>query len=764
LGSAGAAATAHPAGHSAHGRKWLVLVAMVFGLFMPMLDNLVVNVALPTIQRKLGTGVSGLQWIIDAYTLTFASFMLTGGSLGDLYGRKKFFMGGLVLFTLGSLACGLSQSTDQLVAFRSVQGLGAALLLPGSLSIITATFQGKERGTAIGIWAAMSGLAVAVGPLVGGYLVEHFSWHSIFFINIPVGIFGLLLTAIVVRESRDAASSRRVDLPGLITGTAGLFFLVYALIEGNAKGWSDQLILGAFGLAAVLLIVFLIIESKRTYPMLPLSFFRNSTFAAANVVAASVFFALFGTTFFLALYLQNIRGFTPFQTGLRLLPFTACILIISPISGKLSDRHGSRVLMTIGTALAAGGMALLLRTEVHSSYQTVILPAFIVLGSGMALTMAPMTAAVMGSVDPRRAGVASAATNTTRELGGVLGIALLGAVVTASFKTRFLANLMDAGLPGPVAHTIVDRASSAAAAGGGSAATFKSQAPPGTPAAVINQVAGAAQHAFVNAIHRGMLIAIGFILLASLCSALFVRSHVRRTELAKAPDDASGSEASEPVPEEPPSDAHLQSPAGYAVAAVDDMINQLGPGGVPETAPHASAVPRDPTDKLKQVLSDLPFRAGVGTVGSNLEEVAGAALAYYRNGYAGIGPEPASLNGGPGAGGSLEVAGRQGDLTDWVAGPSNRNAIWTIRGYLTLEQRFGRVSSWAAPEAGAVMLMGAVVSRALGAGTEGRKAAKSDDQGDPQFVKDAVRIMLDGMGDVDAGASGPSLAAGRRLL
>src|SRR6266540_235041 len=275
-------------------RRWWVLVAMVFGLFMPMLDNLVVNVALPTIQRDLGSGVSGLQWIIDGYTLTFASFMLTGGALGDLYGRKRFFLAGLGVFVLGSLACGLSQDLGQLIVFRAVQGLGAAMLLPGTLSIITATFTGKERGAAIGIWAAMSGLAIALGPLIGGWLVEHVSWQSIFFVNVPIGFVGATLAWIVVRESRDQSRSRRLDPPGLITGTSGLFFLVYALIEGNDRGWTDGVILGSFALSAVLLVTFFVIESRREYPMLPLSFFRIPTFAAANVVAASVFFALFG--------------------------------------------------------------------------------------------------------------------------------------------------------------------------------------------------------------------------------------------------------------------------------------------------------------------------------------------------------------------------------------------------------------------------------------------------------------------------------------
>jgi len=493
-------------------RRWWVLAAMVFGLLMPMLDNLVVNVALPTIQRDLAASVSSLQWIIDAYTLTFAAFMLTGGALGDLYGRKRFFMAGLVVFTVGSLACGLSGSTGQLVGFRALQGLGAAMLLPGSLSIITATFHGRERGAAIGIWAAFSGLAIAIGPIVGGLLVEHVSWQSIFFINLPVGVAGLILTSLVVRDSRDASRSRRIDPPGLVTGTAGIFFLVYGLIEGNARGWGDIVIVGSFAVSALLLVAFVRIESRRPSPMLPLSFFRNPTFAASNVVAAAVFFAMFGVTFFLTLYMQNVQGYSPVGAGLRLLPFTVLILFVSPVSGRLSDRYGSRWFMAGGTLTAAIGMALLLRTDVASSYFTVILPAFIFLGTGMAATMAPMTSAVMSSVETRHAGVASAATNTSRELGGVFGIALLGAIVTSSFRHGLVSRLVAGGIPAARAATL------AAAAGGRSAA---GAAPPGG-----GPVVAAVHLSFVHAIHIAMIVGVAFMLLASVVSAIFVRSHV----------------------------------------------------------------------------------------------------------------------------------------------------------------------------------------------------------------------------------------------
>jgi len=342
------------------GRLWLVLVAMVFGLFMPMLDHLVVNVALPTIQRQLGAGISGLQWIVGAYTLTFAAFMLTGGTLGDRYGRKRFFLAGLALFTLASALAGVSASTGQLVAARALQGVGAALLLPGSLSILSATFPAGKRGLAIGVWGAISGLAIAVGPVVGGYLVEHVSWRSVFFINVPVGVAGLILAAAVVPESRDEAGHRRVDPPGLIAGTLAVSALTYALIEGNARGWTDGRILSAFAIAAVAAIAFVAIEARRESPMLPAGLLRNRTFAGANIVGALMFFGMIGTIFFLTLYLQDVLGYSPAQAGLRLLPLSGMILVFAPVAGKLSDRVGSRGFMTAGPALTAAGLGLLL--------------------------------------------------------------------------------------------------------------------------------------------------------------------------------------------------------------------------------------------------------------------------------------------------------------------------------------------------------------------------------------------------------------------
>lgn len=782
--------------------KWLVLVAMVFGLFMPMLDNLVVNVALPTIQRELAAKVSDLQWIIDAYTLTFASFMLIGGSLGDLFGRKRFFIAGLVVFTLGSLACGLAGSTEQLIAFRALQGLGAALLLPGSLSILTATFQGGERGTAIGIWAAMSGLAVAVGPLVGGYIVEHYSWETIFFINIPVGTVGLVLTAIVVRETRDTTRARRLDVPGLITGTAGLFLLVYALIEGGSEGWDSDLILGAFGGSALLLITFIVIELKSGSPMLPLHFFRNPTFAASNVVAASVFFALFGTNFFMALYLQNVRGFSPLETGVRLMPLTGAILLIAPVAGRLSDRHGSRWLMTLGCLYAAGGMALLLRIEPSSSYESVILPAFLALGAGLALTMPSMTAAVMGSVEPRHAGVASATTNTSRELGGVLGIALLGALVTSAFRDRLLENLTAAGIEGTAARSIVGRASDNAAAGGGTLEAFRQQAPAGTPETVIARVVTAAQNSFVEAIHSGLLVAVGFMLLAALVAAIFVRSHVRRgqaEELAvyeheeddvrkvkRNPQAVRGQpqidprteqvlreafEPSLPSDPEPMPSAEWAPDAPLKPARLDR--SERRPAGVNpvrsgDTHYHQDTVEVpagerwDPGEDLP--VDDLPVDTGPG----DPEPWANPSAGSYNQlrmlmidlplkaGTGGVDRNLQELALATLSYYQYGLSQPEGDVLPVGvtngAQSSTQEDIAILAGYLDLEKRFGRVDNSLNTEKAASQLMAAIAGQALrlGAGGAGSNV---------EFVREAVGACLENRRVQPAGPAEPAGAA-----
>ena len=334
--------------------KVIVLLTMCFALAMAMLDNTVVNVALPTISRELGAGVSELQWIVDGYVLVFASLLLTGGIVGDRYGRKKTFLAGLVVFTVASLACGLSQDTTQLILARALQGLGAALLLPGTLSIITVTFPPHERARAIGLWAGMSALALALGPTVGGLMVERLGWESVFFLNVPIGIVAFLVATRTVRESV-SEQQRSLDLPGLALGTSALFLVTYGLIESNEMGWTDPLILSSLAGFVVLLAAFLVWEMRNPKAMMPLALFRIPAFSAGNAVAFSVSLGMFATFFFLSLYMQTIRGYSAFEAGVRFLPMTLAIIATAPLAGQYAQKHGSRIPMTYGLLLASGG-------------------------------------------------------------------------------------------------------------------------------------------------------------------------------------------------------------------------------------------------------------------------------------------------------------------------------------------------------------------------------------------------------------------------
>jgi EmrB/QacA subfamily drug resistance transporter len=414
-------------------RKWWTLSAVAFGLFMIMLDNTVVNVALPSIERDLHVSISSLEWIVTAYALTFAALLVTGGKLGDLFGRKRIFIVGIAIFTLSSLACGLAPSAGFLIGARAVQGVGAALMNPASLSIITATFPPRERGQAIGIWAGVSAMALAIGPLVGGLIVDNINWNWIFFINVPVGVAGIAVSQLVIKESRDTSHEQSVDIPGLVLSSAGLFALSYALIEGNKHGWTSPEILGLFAGAALLLIGFVLVEHFQRLPMLDLSLFRIGSFTGANLVAMLVSLGMFGVFFFVSLYIQNILGFSPTKAGASFLPMTLLIILVAPAAGKASDRIGSRWLMGAGMTLVGVSLLLYQRVGLHSTFWT-LLPAMLLGGVGMAMTMSPMTAAAMGSVPVDKAGVGSGVLNSFRQLGGSLGIALMGAIV-ASYVT-----------------------------------------------------------------------------------------------------------------------------------------------------------------------------------------------------------------------------------------------------------------------------------------------------------------------------------------
>jgi EmrB/QacA subfamily drug resistance transporter len=416
-------------------RRWWTLGAVAFGLFMIMLDNTVVNVALPSIQRDLGVGLSELQWIVTGYALTFAALMLTGGKLADHYGRRVIFVVGLTVFTLASLGCGLAESGEVLIAARVVQGAGAALMNPSTLSIISATFPPEQRGMAIGIWAGVSALALAIGPLVGGILTDHLDWSWIFFVNVPVGVLAVAASFLVIEESRDMSEERRLDLPGQLAGGLGLFALTYALIEANTYGWTSARILGAFAVAAVALAAFVWLERMQRVPMLDLELFRNRTFAGANSVVLLVALAMFGVFFFVSLYMQNILGFSAVETGAAFLPMTVLIMLVAPIAGKASDRLGSRWLMTVGMVLVGLQLLYLSRLGTDETFWD-LLPGLLVGGAGMALVMTPSAAAAVRSVPVDKAGVGSAVLNACRQVGGSLGIAVIGAIIAAEVGDR----------------------------------------------------------------------------------------------------------------------------------------------------------------------------------------------------------------------------------------------------------------------------------------------------------------------------------------
>ena len=409
-------------------RQWWTLAAVAFGLFMIMLDNTVVNVALPSIRDDLGITLSELEWVVNGYALTFGVLLLTGGKLADLLGRRRIFIVGLALFTAASLACGLADSADVLIGARVVQGIGAALMNPATLSIITATFPPQRRGMAIGIWAGVSALALAIGPLVGGVITQHVGWSWIFFINVPIGVLGIAAARAFVDESRDESEEQRLDVAGLVTSGVGLFALTYALIEANHYGWTSGRILTLFAVAAIALAAFVVLELRQRVPMLDLSLFRNPTFAGANTAMLLVGLAMFGVFFFVSLYLQNVLGYSATQAGATFLPMTFFIIVVAPAAGRLSDRFGPRWFVAGGLTLVGAGLFLFSRLDVDSTFWTV-LPGLLVGGVGMALAMSPMTAAAMGSVPVDKAGVGSAVINSMRQVGGSLGIAVLGAIM-----------------------------------------------------------------------------------------------------------------------------------------------------------------------------------------------------------------------------------------------------------------------------------------------------------------------------------------------
>lgn len=416
--------------HATRPRAGWTLAIVSIALFMTALDNLVVGVALPSIRIDLGGSLESLQWTVNAYTLSFAVFLITGAALGDRFGRRRMFVIGLSLFTLTSALAALAPTIEALIAARALQGLGAAMVTPLTLTLLSEAFPAAKRGVALGVWAGVSGLGVALGPFVGGAVIEGIAWHWIFWLNVPVGLVLVPLAARMLTESHGPAG--RLDVPGVALVGLGLFGVTFGIIRAPELGWTSATVVASISAGVALLAGFLAWERRAAAPMLPLRFFRSRGFSATNAVAFSMFFGVFGSIFLLSQYFQTAQGYSPFEAGLRTLPWTGMPMLVAPIAGMLSDRIGSRPLMATGLALQAAALGWLSTLlDPATPYSQVVVP-FVMAGTGMALVFAPSANAILASVRPKEAGQASGATNAIREVGGVFGVAVLASVFAAN--------------------------------------------------------------------------------------------------------------------------------------------------------------------------------------------------------------------------------------------------------------------------------------------------------------------------------------------
>jgi EmrB/QacA subfamily drug resistance transporter len=497
-------------------RRWWTLAVLCVSLLVISLDNTILNVALPTLERDLDASSSQLQWIVDAYMLVFAGLLLTAGALGDRFGRRRALTAGLGVFGVGSALSALSGSAEMLIASRALMGVGGALIMPSTLSILTATFPARERPKAIGIWAGMSGLGIAIGPVAGGWIVEHGDWSWIFLVNLPFVAAAMLAQRPLVPESMDRAAPR-LDLPGFALSIAGLTALVWGIIEAPDRGWTDGRILTAFAAAVVVLVAFAVWETRAKEPMLDVRLFRNRRFSAASGAITLSFFALFGAIFFLTQYLQLVLGFEPFAAGLRVLPVAAGIALASPLSAKLTARAGAKLVVAGGLATMAAGLLLMTAFDVDSGYGLVA-ASYVLLGVGIGLAMTPATDSVMGSLPLAKASVGSAVNDATRTTGGALGVAILGSILSSGYRGD-----MDAVSAPSVAHDSLAGALAAAARVGGPAG---------------ERLAATAQHAFVDGMHAAVLVAAGIALVGALVALAFLPSRAPEASPALVPGGA----------------------------------------------------------------------------------------------------------------------------------------------------------------------------------------------------------------------------------
>lgn len=507
--------------------RWVGLLFICVSLLIISLDNTILNVALPSISRDLGASASDLQWIIDAYILVFAALLLTMGALGDRFGRKSALQVGVVWFGIGSLAAALSNSTELLIASRAFLGVGAAIIMPATLSLITAVFPPKERSQAIALWAAVFGLGVGVGPVVGGWLLERYSWNSVFYVNLPVVATALLGGAIFLTNSKDETAPK-IDIPGVLLSIPGLFALVYGIIEAGDKGWTHSEVLLALGVAGILLGAFAWWENRNPDAMLPIYFFKNMSFTGANTAIALVMFSLFGSVFFLSQFFQSVQGYTALEAGIRVVPLALTLTIAAALSARLSARLGIKYTVALGIFIAACGLLFMSQFyEADTSYSTIVI-GMIILASGMGTAMSPATDSVMGSVPSNKAGIGSAMNDTTRELGGAMGVAVLGTVMNTAYLDGIgnLQNTLSTVPDGDRAYSGIESSIQGAHA---VAESISATGFPGT-AELAQSIINTANQAFTTGMTDAMLIGAIIMFCASVLVLLILPATIQRAD------------------------------------------------------------------------------------------------------------------------------------------------------------------------------------------------------------------------------------------
>ena len=502
-------------------RRWWILAVLCFSLLVIVLDNTILNVAIPTIVRDLDATNSQLQWMVDAYTLVFAGLLLTAGSLGDRFGRRGALQFGLVVFGLGSLASAFADSADQLIATRAFMGIGGAFIMPATLSIITNVFPPRERGKAIGVWAGTAGLAGVLGPTTGGFLLEHFYWGSVFLVNIPIVIVGLLAGVFLIPTSRDP-SAPRLDPIGAVLSVTGLVSLLYGIIEAPQEGWGDSTILTAFAIGAVLLTAFFVWENHTDHPMLDVKFFKNPRFTAASTGIMLIFFAMFGMTFLITQYFQFVLGYSPLATGIRFLPWAAVMMIGSPLSARLVERVGTKFVVTLGLTLATLGLLSLSMLDEHSHYWPDVMLRMMLMATGMALTMAPATESIMSSLPLAKAGVGSAVNDTTRQVGGAMGVAIVGSVLSSIYASKMGDFLAGTPIKRGAAAGIKESLGAALGAAKGLARSAPELAA---------SLAHTANAAFVDGMQVGILVAAGATAVGAVIAFIWLPARARREDV-----------------------------------------------------------------------------------------------------------------------------------------------------------------------------------------------------------------------------------------